>query len=171
MFICKSFIVFFLYFFSPIRSPIDNFTLTFMTFALLSLSFQEQRKPRSKRFCVNVKQVLSDLRRAPTGLFWRARSWASTKSIVEKVRSLIKKHFPESRSVNVKCIFSISLFFHLASNELVCSLREMFLKQSLVAALSVLPYWWNKSIRCPPARDEAYDSDVMWAKKRELILL
>ena len=37
----KSFIVFFLYFFSPIRSPIDNFTLTFRKFAHHALSFQE----------------------------------------------------------------------------------------------------------------------------------
>lgn len=156
MFICKSFIVFFVFFFSPFRSPIDNFTLTFMKFALHSLSFQEQRKPRSKRFCVNVKQVLSDLRRAPTGLF---RSWASTKSIVKKEK-LDKKNFLESRRVNVKCIFSISPFFHQTSNELVYSLREiMFLKQSQYSRLAraAIPvgkiFWIDQSdARLPEAR-------------------
>ena len=83
---------FFVFFFSPIRSAIDNFTLTFMTFAHHSLSFQEKRKSGSKRFFLNVKQVLSDLHRGPTGLFRRARSLASTKSIVKKERSLIKKN-------------------------------------------------------------------------------
>ena len=93
MFICKSFIVFFfVFFFSPIRSPIDNFTLTFMKFAHHSFSFQEKRKSGSKRFFVNVKQVLSDLHRGPTGLFRRARSLASTKSIVKEERTLINKN-------------------------------------------------------------------------------
>ena len=159
MFICKSFMVFFCIFFSPIRSPIDNFTLTFMKFAHHSLSFQKKRNSGSKRFYVNVKQVLSDLHRGPTGLFRRARSLASTKSIVKKERSLIKKHFPESRRVNVKCIFSISPFFHLTSNELVCSLREMFLKQSQYSRLAsaAIPvekiYWIDQSdARLPEAR-------------------
>ena len=155
MFICKSFIVFFFVFFSPIRSPINNFTLTFMKFAHHSLFFQEKRKPRSKRFCVNVEQVLSDLRGAPTGLFRTARSWASTKSIVKKERSLTKKHFPESRRVNVKCIFSIFSFFRLTSNELVCSLQEVFLKQCQYsrlasAAIPVEKIYWltNQMLAC-----------------------
>ena len=136
-----------------------TYTLTFMKFAHHSLSFQEKRKSGSKRFCVNVKQVLSDLHRGPTGLFRRARSLASTKSIVRKERSLIKKHFPESRRVNVKCIVSISPFFHLTSNELVCSLREMFLKQSQYSRLAcaAIPvekiYWIDQSdARLPEAR-------------------
>ena len=146
---------FFLYFFF-LQFGRLSITLPWLLWNLLIIP---QRNSGSKRFCVNVKQVLSDLHRGPTGLFRRARSLASTKSIVKKERSLIKKLFPESRRVNVKCIFSISPFFHLTSNELVCSLREMFLKQSQYSRLAsaAIPvekiYWIDQSdARLPEAR-------------------
>ena len=77
----------------------------------------------------------------------------------KKREKLDKKNFPESRRVNVKCIFSIFSFFHLTSNELVCSLQEMFLKQCQYSRLAsaAIPvekiYWIDQSdARLPETR-------------------